>query len=618
MKIDDVRKPADLVKRALCTLTVCFIVIYPFLAYCHIEQPTGLSLIYFAKKSRFIADYFYYIKEWGLVVFSIALLAGILTYLFLPGVKEQILSGRTKVRLLFSILAGYAGLCLLSCIFSEHREIALWGLCKEYEGILAMGGYLLLFLGGYMLFSEKQGRGYLKAGIFILGILTGICSVAEWIWGSPFENEEFVRLLTPDRYGHVARAFMDSFQNKAVLAFGNPGYLGGFCALLLPAALGIFWEARGKSGKVLGFLSSAGFLAGLVLSGATGPLYGAIFSIIILCLLSKSLGFLFSVGFLCISVFLAVFGAGAAGGITGISKMLKGTAVNESYTAGDSLYYVDKIQLDEGILKVDSKDSGFSLEYHPDREESPDIASWFTARDENGKELTIAAEGSMLALDGEEYQYVKLGVMDQLLEVDLGYEDPVVFYLDQNGLFYNSFNGQPLAQIPQPAIEGMDKFYSLFTGRGYAWVSILPVLKECIVLGKGVGTFPFYFPQSEVAGMLNTHGSCDLFVEKAHNWYIQTAAATGILSLICLLALCIYHIAKKVRQIRSGGNWGTGYENGIFCGVLAYQVTGIVNDSSITVSPFFWLLFGCSFGILFKCGREGLQNNKTVNTTKKH
>ena len=117
---------------------------------------------------------------------------------------------------------------------------------------------------------------------------------------------------------------------------------------------------------------------------------------------------------------------------------------------------------------------------------------------------------------------ISLTVMGRLLSLDLGYQDPVEFYVQDGLLYYVDFNGSLLSRIPQPVMKGLENLYPLFTGRGYIWVSSIPLLWDVVALGKGIGTFPFYYPQSEVAGMLNVHGSADYCIEQAHSWYLQT------------------------------------------------------------------------------------------------
>ena len=54
---------------------------------------------------------------------------------------------------------------------------------------------------------------------------------------------------------------------------------------------------------------------------------------------------------------------------------------------------------------------------------------------------------------------------------------------------------------------------------------------------------------------------------------------------------------------------------GLFFGIIAFQITGIVNNSTVATGPVFWMLFGAGMGFLFhirNCsnGSNGLRENR--------
>ena len=110
------------------------------------------------------------------------------------------------------------------------------------------------------------------------------------------------------------------------------------------------------------------------------------------------------------------------------------------------------------------------------------------------------------------------------------------------------------------------------------------MLMDTMLLGKGIGAFPFVYPQSEVAGMLNVHGSADYCIEQAHSWYLQTAVSSGILSLFCMLYVFFTAFKKGIKEKKP---------DVFFWGIMAYIITGLVNNSNVAAAPFFWLLLGC-------------------------
>ena len=110
-------------KKTLAWILTAFMVVYPFLMYLHVARPEGMELIYFAKKSKFTVDLFYYNKEVVLFVFALLLLAamglGFLAYWILA---DKLSENLWKGRKLWAALGLYFLLNVLSCIFSRYRE----------------------------------------------------------------------------------------------------------------------------------------------------------------------------------------------------------------------------------------------------------------------------------------------------------------------------------------------------------------------------------------------------------------------------------------------------------------------------------------------------------------
>ena len=80
---------------------------------------------------------------------------------------------------------------------------------------------------------------------------------------------------------------------------------------------------------------------------------------------------------------------------------------------------------------------------------------------------------------------------------------------------------------------------------------------------------------------------------KAHNMYLQTAVQTGVLSLICLLTFWIRYFVLFVQNIRKGENKELLLIRcGIALGVLGFLLMGMLNDSTLAVSPVFWCILG--------------------------
>lgn len=140
--------------------------------------------------------------------------------------------------------------------------------------------------------------------------------------------------------------------------------------------------------------------------------------------------------------------------------------------------------------------------------------------------------------------------------------------------------------------------WTLGSGRLYIWRKTIELAVKHPVLGYGLDTLAFYFPQedtSKVSGI----GGIDVIIDKPHSLYLDIAFGSGLMALTSFLALIGLHFWNYIKFFkRSLDN-----EKRIFLAVLfiawsAYLVQGLFNDSIIGTAPVFWILFGVSISAL--------------------
>ena len=243
----------------------------------------------------------------------------------------------------------------------------------------------------------------------------------------------------------------------------------------------------------------------------------------------------------------------------------------------------------------------------------------------------IRGEKPGFGFNDERYRAVKIALDDRLMYIDLGYSGTVEFYLTEDGIKLIGQGSALLDEIPQPRVTGLESLYSFSTGRGYMWIQSLPLLWESLIVGGGNGTFAFRFRQNEIVGLLNTHGSCKYVMDRPHNWYLQIALSDGVTALICVLALFLWYIIGFIRKYKgkpvmnepdafkkaavSGTVAGAGnefgvFDIGLFLGLTGFMLCGMINDSSVTANPWFWLLLGCAVTRLVKADEQVTNRKK--------
>jgi O-antigen ligase len=146
---------------------------------------------------------------------------------------------------------------------------------------------------------------------------------------------------------------------------------------------------------------------------------------------------------------------------------------------------------------------------------------------------------------------------------------------------------------------GFKGYETFATNRGYIWSRTIPLIKNSILLGYGPDTFPIYFPQYDYLGKLRYYETGNIFVDKAHNLYIQTAMNSGMAALLALLALFgIYFVTSVKIYIKEKFESFLPYAGfACFAAFVGYAVAGLANDSVISVAPVFWVLLGLGIGI---------------------
>ena len=109
------------------------------------------------------------------------------------------------------------------------------------------------------------------------------------------------------------------------------------------------------------------------------------------------------------------------------------------------------------------------------------------------------------------------------------------------------------------------------------------MLTDTLFLGKGPGLFALNYPNDDFVRSERHFGPQPVLTP--HNAYIQMAYGTGVVSLVCFLFLLGW---VTINCLRARGLCVV-----FLVGVLAYSIARMVNDSVVSVTPVFWVLFGC-------------------------
>lgn len=698
-------------------LFTLFWVIYPFIARVLVKKIPAPEDTFFANTRGLIIDLALFCKEVALAVFAGGCILYFLGERIFPDKPAKLSLERfKKLRFPVIFIGGYVLFSVLSFVFCDYKETAFFGVNSEYEGLLAILSYAAVFmLAVFFLKPKADGDNKLsltsifKYGIIAVSVLAGILGIIE-IFVSPILEFTFVQdLISSEENRTIARSIRnENFIGQICLMFHNPGFLGGFCALITPVCIALSMEGK----KIRGIVCSVA--AGLLImdiwwSNSRVALVAAVLTVPAFMVMSVA-------GIKKNKLGKGEDGASedtrknAATGSTGKRKQAQsetaatGSTVKSmtvdgvrtylvrrcitnvgiavvtgvlmivlsevlptyssryreehatstvAETAGSTTYYkykLTKAELTDGALYLYSGET--LLKISVDRmiydtqivrgvdRDFTECLVFSDGIDRIGQEKIIPAvlpatnirgEKPGFGFDDERYRAVKIALDDRLMYIDLGYSGTVEFYLTEDGIKLIGQGSALLDEIPQPRVTGLESLYSFSTGRGYMWIQSLPLLWESLIVGGGNGTFAFRFRQNEIVGLLNTHGSCKYVMDRPHNWYLQIALSDGVTALICVLALFFWYIIGFIRKYKgkpvmnepdafkkvavSGTVAGAGnefgvFDIGLFLGLTGFMLCGMINDSSVTANPWFWLLLGCAVTRLVKADEQVTNRKK--------
>lgn len=129
------------------------------------------------------------------------------------------------------------------------------------------------------------------------------------------------------------------------------------------------------------------------------------------------------------------------------------------------------------------------------------------------------------------------------------------------------------------------------SGRVFIWTTSISLIAQKPILGYGLDTFAYHFPQSN-AEIISGLGKM-IVIDKPHSLYLDIAFGTGIVGLLVFLLLISIPIWQALKKFLLNKDISQEVEIlAITFLVLAFLIQGLVNDSIIGVSVIFYILLG--------------------------
>lgn len=586
-KASDKNKQNKKVSTYLILPIALILLIVPLIVHMK-EIPISSSAIPFWKGGTSDYDFFSYYKMVWFLIFTVAAVIALVMKFINTNFKIK----KTNLYIPMGI---YTFFVIISSLVSKTTDVALKGFPNRYEGMFVILAYMvILFVVINLLDNEKQLQ-IILGGLFISSLIIGLIGMFQFFNMDLFQSGFGKRLMLPIASWAMADSL--SFQLGARAVYGtlyHTDYVGSFVAMLFPLSLAVFILAERKKYKIsAGILSALMFLC-LFASHSRAGLIGAGIAVILLLVFTRkklliNIKYIGILAVVLVAIVIIVNSVSKGTVANKISTLSNESAPSPTVVAGIKDIEVKKdlvsFSNDQGVLNIglvkgkmnitDEKGKKVPFEF-----DSKTNKATFKQPKYEGYVLTILSFNKRAVI-----QISRNSFMVRLVVTPVGFK-----------LLDNRNQVLDLNPVDRLGFKGHEDFAS---ARGYIWSRSLPLLKNTVIVGYGPDTFAIHFPQSDYMGKLLAYGDTSIVVDKPHNLYLNTGLSTGIISLIALLAIFIMYIIFSAR-IYFRREFNTLFEIvgcGIFAAICGYLIAGLANDSTVSVSPVFWILLGAGISI---------------------
>jgi len=556
-------------------------------------------------------DFFSYGKMIAILVCA-ALVLLILLYKF---VTQALIIKKTFI---YIPMFTYFVFVLISHVMSEHREIALLGFWDRFEGTLVLLAYMvMLFFAINIINTERDVKRIIYA-VAISSFLLSLIGISQAIGHDFFQTRIGKMLITPVSEWSLIDDMVFTFgAGEIYQTVYNLNYVSFYLTLLIPifALLLVRSILKGneeKPGvKIMWGLLFALTLFNLVGSASIGGALGlGVSGLTAIIIFRKRL---FGAWRKPVMLLLAI-GVIIIGGfghqqwipkiVDTIGSVVAPQAVNVENRetlgarARSHIDYIEQSTTGSYInLKVNGNELTISMNPENDfRLEVTDGYGTFIEIIETGRETND------FALVDERFEMITLrGVIDHMesmflvLTID---EGEWIFFVTETRMHHVNHFGRSI-NLEQARSIGFANNPMFGSGRGYIWSRTLPMIRDTVFVGHGADTFAIFFPQNDRIGRHNAGFPLDVLVDKPHNMYLHMAVGTGLISMIAFLVMLGLYFVQSLKLY-----WRREFEEftdfvgvGIFLGITGFAFAALVNDSSVSVMPMFYGLFGMGIAI---------------------
>lgn len=560
------------------------VTVLPLIVKMH-EYNTELSKYDWFSKGSTYFDFFLYYKQWffvGLCSLMVIIMIG----------RAITLKEKLKYHKVLLPLFLYTLLTLISTLFSDYRSTGFLGGFEQFENVFTIIGYALVVYYSYMVITSETELKLLINSVAIGALILGVIGTFQ-AFGMDFFNSEFGKSVIVAK-GHSPSSLNIVFgEGRVYSTLYNPNYVGVYTSIMIPLFTVMLFFGK----RLYEYI-----LYGLVVITCAISMFGSQSKAGII-----SIGFAFLIAIIMLrkiiwkkwKIFIPI-------AISFIGVFIIVNFINNNIYL-NTIMKVFKLTTNKIVTlnAIETFDENVQITYK-----------------ENKLYVSEDSEGDIILTD-ENNSVIPYNVVEQredayLIQVnDIRFQEILIinhltgdfcFSLYINGqywsfsnsavpgtyTYYNRYgNFTPIETANSSVFNGKEAFAS---SRGYIWSRTFPILKDYLILGSGADSFVFVFPQYDYVGFYN-YGYQGTLISKPHSLFLQVGVQSGLLALFMLLSFFVLYIVHSFRIYFHNPfqSISSIIGLGVFTSIISFLVSGISNDSSISVSPVFWVIVGIGF-----------------------
>lgn len=557
-------------------------------------------------ESSQVQDFFSYYKSYGIMI----LVAIMLVILFL-NFKKQDIKYSKSIKYISIGMGLFLLLNIISTVTSEFKDVAMWGVFDRREGLFIHVCYFIMMFYAIIKVKDENDFKYISYFVGLLSLLMIIFGLLQIFGLDPFNSIAYQKMIIPSEYhGTILNGDARIFNSNewVSLTLYNPNYVGSYASVVIPILVAGFAVTKNKIIKWGYLILAIGTFYVLIESKSQAGLVGIALAIAIII-------FVFIKNIVSRKKILLIAGSGIVIAVFALNIFTNGLLINnvvDIFEESSRLFSTSSQEYDPtyGLPIYDVKPNGDTAEIYTQNgilKLKFDENFELTLTDGNDSLVLYETIGDEVTIKGELFEGIMFKWADTMNGPE-GIKVLGIFFETQNYyiLELNQEDGIHLVTptayrfenvvAPHIGFEGIEKIGS---GRGYIWSRTLPMLKDTLILGNGLDTYAFYFPQYDIAAKTYASGNPFLIVDKPHNIFLQYGVNSGVLATLALMAAWGIYVIDSIRMYFGKRKYTEGDIYGIAClaSVVGYLGAGLFNDSVVSVAPLFWIIFGCGIAL---------------------